>query len=180
MVDLFDQVLSVEVNCLMLLFVSFLLVDFMFDLVCIVDIGGVVVLIFFVGGQLFDFDYLIFDQFLKKSGVIVMIFVCDGDDFVCIMMLLKKQDGVCVVGMKFDCVGFVYVLFVVGCSYMGFVKLFGWLYIMQYKLVIDVGGCVIGVLFVGFDIGVEFKFVEDGICVLKIGDNGYYFVFDVL
>ncbi|MDN7619231.1 Cache 3/Cache 2 fusion domain-containing protein [Burkholderia cenocepacia] len=178
MVDLFDQALSAEANRSMSLFASFLPADFTLDPARTVDIGGVAAPTLLAGGQPLDLDYSIPDQFLKKSGAIATIFARDGDDFVRITTSLKKQDGARAVGTKLDRAGPAYAPLVAGRSYTGLAKLFGRPYITQYKPVTDAGGRVIGALFVGLDIGVELKLVEDGIRALKIGDNGYYFVLD--
>ncbi|MBY4801674.1 methyl-accepting chemotaxis protein [Burkholderia cepacia] len=178
MVDLFDKALTAEADRSMSLFASFLPAEFSIDPARTVDIGGVAAPTLLAGGQPLDLDYSIPDQFLKKSGAIATIFARDGDDFVRITTSLKKQDGARAVGTKLDRAGPAYAPLVAGRVYTGLAKLFGRLYVTQYKPVTDATGRVIGALFVGLDIGAELKLVEDGIRSLKIGSNGYYFVLD--
>lgn len=135
--------------------------------------------IFKSGDMVLNFNFIVLDKFFVCiGGIIVIVFVCIGDDFVCVIILFKKENGEWVIGMLFDCVYLSYKVLMVGEFFCGLVWLFGVFYMSKYEFVCDVLGKVIGVLYVGVDVCLELVLFKDKICFYGIGKMGGYFVVD--
>ncbi|PXW96168.1 methyl-accepting chemotaxis protein-2 (aspartate sensor receptor) [Sphaerotilus hippei] len=112
------------------------------------------------------------DAFATHTGGVATIFLRQGDDFLRITTSLKKENGERAVGTKLGLQHPAYATLMGGQAYAGRANLFGKAYMTRYEPIKDGTGQVIGLVFVGFDVGVfdetiarlakEVRFFESG------------------
>ncbi len=112
------------------------------------------------------------------SGKVATIFARKGDDFVRITTSVKKEDGSRAVGTSLGKQSPAYPSVMEGKAYVGRATLFGRQYMTKYAPVRDAGGEIVGVLFVGVDIGPSLEFLRETIRSVKLGETGYAYVLD--
>ena len=90
-----------------------------------------------------------FSQQHVDNGVVATLFVRQGDDFARISTSLRDQQGQRVVGSWLGAHHPAHAALLAGRPYLGRARLFGRDYVNSYQPVLDQGGSVIAVLFVG-------------------------------
>jgi len=129
-------------------------------------------------GKPLNNDFTLTDEFSARANVVATLFVRDGPDFVRVTTSLKKEDGSRAVGTSIDHAHPAFPLLLTGKSYGGPAVLFDHPYITRYEPIKDEAGNVLGVFFVGVEIGKEMKSLQDEIAAIHIGQSGYYSVVD--
>jgi methyl-accepting chemotaxis protein len=117
-----------------------------------VDMQGTHMPAMFIGNRQLNMDFSIPDAFTQATGLLATIFVRDGEDFFRVTTSVLKQDGQRAVGTPLDRSQPAYEEALAGRPYVGYATIFGKQCITHYEPVRDVGGQVIGILFVGLDV----------------------------
>ena len=91
----------------------------------------------------------------------------------------KKDNGERAIGTLLDRTHAAYPLLRAGKSYIGLATFFGKQFITQYDLILDAGGAVIGVLYVGVDISADQLALKTKIKHIKIGATSYCYFYVV-
>ena len=125
-----------------------------------------------------NLNFSIPDRIMASTGVATTIFAKTGDDFVRISTSLKKENGERAIGTLLDRKHPGYAALLADQPYTGIAKLFGRQYITKYMPLKDASGALIGILFVGVDITQDIKSLFDKIKALKVGESGYFSVFN--
>jgi len=149
---------------------------FALDTAQMMDVAGKSVPTLKNGEKVLNMDFSIPDRFTAKTGATATIFAASGDDFVRVSTSVKKENGERAIGTVLDHAHAGYPLLREGKSYTGLATLFGKQYITKYDPILDQGGKVIGVLFVGVDITRELTVLKDKIKAIKVADTGYFYV----
>ena len=176
MIDMFDHALSDEAARSGKLFAASLPGKFSVDATRNIDVSGKQTPVLKNGDTDLNMDFSVPDKFTAISGVPATIFVKSGDDFVRISTSVKKENGNRAIGTVLDHASPAYGLIKAGKSYSGIANLFGKDYITNYDPIRDDAGNIIGVLFVGVDIGVPMKVLKEKIKALKLGATGFFYV----
>jgi methyl-accepting chemotaxis protein-2 (aspartate sensor receptor) len=112
-------------------------------------------------GEVFSFgvpvngSFTAVDKFNKDTGGVATVFARKGDDFERVTTSLKKQDGSRAMGTLLDRNHPAYKLVLAGQNYTGPAVLFGKPYMTHYDPIKDTSGKVIGIFFIGQDIGLQ-------------------------
>jgi methyl-accepting chemotaxis protein len=142
-----------------------------------VEVGGKSTPSLKIGGSTINGNFSAVDNFSHiYSGSVATIFVKDGDDFVRISTSLKKEDGSRAIGTALDKNHPAYKLLLDKKEYTGPAKLFKKDYMTKYAPILSSSGDIIGVYFIGFDIGAEMNALKTLIKSLKFGETGYAYV----
>ena len=104
-------------------------------------------------GMLLNNDFAEVDTFHQQNGGVATIFMRKGDDFERITTSLKKENGERAMGTLLAREHPAYPLMLQGKTYTGRAVLFGKPYMTHYEAVANDAGQVVGILFIGFDIG---------------------------
>ena len=176
MIDMFDHALSDEAVRAGKLFAANFPDKFSIDTTRTIDVSGKPTPVLKNGAMDLNMDFGLVDKFTATSNIPGTIFVKSGDDFVRISTSLKKENGERAIGTVLDHAHPAYPLVKVGQSYSGIATLFGKNYITNYDPIKDSSGKVIGLLFVGVDIGTPMAILKDKIKALKLGTTGYFYV----
>ncbi len=99
------------------------------------------------------------DAFAALTGGVATLFQREGDDFLRVSTSLKKQDGTRAVNTLLDRTNPAYPSMVQGKTYLGRAVLFGKSYMTRYEPIVD-GGKVIGIVFIGLDMGQQMDMVK--------------------
>ena len=119
------------------------------------------------------------DSFFQSSnGNVATIFVRQGDDFIRIATSVKKEDGSRALGTKLGSAHPAYAGIRAGKAFIGKATLFGRHYMTKYTPITDAKKEIIGLLFVGIDIGNSLEHIKQTIRSVKFGQSGYTFVLD--
>lgn len=129
-------------------------------------------------GKPLNGDLAVVDDFSARTHVIATLFVRDGQDFVRVATSLKKEDGTRAVGTSIDHAHPAFPLLLAGKGYGGPAVLFGKPFVTRYEPIRDAAGAVIGVFFVGVEIGSEMEGLRREISAIRIGQTGHYVVVD--
>ncbi len=135
----------------------------------------------YAGEQLLNGDTGLVDDFSQQhvdNGVVATLFVRQGDDFARISTSLRDQQGQRVVGSWLGAHHPAHAALLAGRPYLGRARLFGRDYVNSYQPVLDQGGSVIAVLFVGLDFSQGLALLREKIRQIKVGDTGYVYVLD--
>ena len=176
MIDMFDHALSDEAIRSGKLFAASLPGKFSIDTARTIVVNGKVTPVLKNGEADLNMDFSVPDKFTAISNVPATIFVKSGDDFIRVSTSVKKENGERAIGTVLDHAHPAYALVKSGQSYAGIANLFGKDYITNYDPIRDAAGNVIGVLFVGVDIGVPLTILKEKIKALKLGDSGFFYV----
>ncbi|NWB96161.1 methyl-accepting chemotaxis protein [Pseudomonas gingeri] len=117
----------------------------------LVKVGSVQAPGLYLGNELLNNNFAEVDEFKQMSAGVATLFVRSGEDFVRVSTSLTKQDGSRAIGTLLDHQHPAYQRLLAGQGYVGRALLFDRSYMTQYTPVLDAGGKVIAVLFVGFD-----------------------------
>lgn len=112
------------------------------------------------------------DEFKQMTAGVATLFVRSGDDFIRVSTSLSKQDGSRAIGTLLDHGHPAYQKLMAGQGYVGRALLFERFYMTQYTPVLDRGGKVIAVLFVGFDYTDAQNAQFDNLKRFRIGQSG--------
>ena len=176
MIDVFDQAVSDEAARAGKLFASNFPEKFSVEATRTIDVAGKPVPVLKTGTADLNMEFGVVDKFTAISNIPATIFVKNGDEFVRISTSVKKENGERAVGTMLDRANPAYALLKTGKSYTGIATLFGKDYITNYDPIKDSTGNVIGVMFVGVDIGTSMTLLKQKIKALKLGTSGYFYV----
>ncbi|MFC0168887.1 Cache 3/Cache 2 fusion domain-containing protein [Pseudoduganella danionis] len=176
-VEVFHSAMTDEASRFARIFAShFAQGQFTLDAASTVEIAGKPTPTLQFAGKTLNMDFSLPDKFTADTGVVATIFAAQGEDFVRVSTSLKKENGERAVGTQLDHSHPSYPLLRAGNSYSGLATLFGKQYITQYDPVKDSSGKVIGVLFIGLDIGHNLNMLKAKIKQIRIGESGYVYV----
>jgi len=127
-------------------------------------------------------DFGSVDKFNRDTGGVATVFARKGDDFERVTTSLKKQDGERDMGTQLDRNHPAYKLMLAGQTYTGPAVLFGTPYMTHYDPIKDSSGEVIGIFFIGQDIGLQqvalekqindsHFFATGGVYMLEVADQ---------
>ncbi|PKH23126.1 methyl-accepting chemotaxis protein [Enterobacterales bacterium CwR94] len=173
MADMFYATLSSEVTNYTALFQSFLPKRFTVDENAPVNVNGVDVPTLRAGLKTLNLDQVTVDGFLERTGAIATIFVRSGDQFVRVSTSLKKEDGTRAVGTQLDNNSPAWQPVSQGEIFRGITALYGKRYMTEYLPIKDDAGAVIGLLFVGIDIGKQYALMREKILDGNLPGGGY-------
>ncbi|MFC5513901.1 methyl-accepting chemotaxis protein [Massilia jejuensis] len=105
------------------------------------------------GGAVLNLDFSLPDAFQKATGATSTFFVRMAQDFVRVTTSVKRPNGERPLGTPLDRAHPGYQELLAGRPYVGYATLFGKQYMTHYDPIFDSGGAIIGVLFVGIDVG---------------------------
>ncbi|GAA4026545.1 methyl-accepting chemotaxis protein [Actimicrobium antarcticum] len=176
MIDMFDKAVTDEAVRSGKMFASNFPAGFTLDTSRSIDVSGKPTPVLKTGDDDLNMNFNVPDKFTSTSGVPATIFVKSGSDFIRISTSLKKENGDRAIGTVLDRASPAYALLSAGQSYSGITTLFGKDYITSYDPIRDSSGAVIGVLFVGVDIGAPMTVLKDKIKAIKVGKTGYFYV----
>ena len=176
-VEVFHSAMTDEASRFARIFAShFAQGQFTLDAASTVEIGGKPTPTLQFAGKTLNLDFSLPDKFTADTGVVATVFAANGEEFVRVTTSLKKENGERAVGTQLDHSHPSYPLLRAGNSYSGLATLFGKQYITQYDPIRDASGKVVGVLFIGLDIGQNLNMLKAKIKEIKIGDSGYVYV----
>ena len=130
------------------------------------------------GGKVLNLDFSAVDQIRAMSGGVATIFVRSGDEFLRVTTSLKKEDGTRALGTFLDKESPAYKPVMAGDAYFGKARLFGSDYMTKYSPIKNKDGQVVGIAFVGADYTDALKHFKEQIKANKIGEKGYFYIFD--
>ncbi|MDR1854545.1 MAG: methyl-accepting chemotaxis protein, partial [Azoarcus sp.] len=116
------------------------------------------------------------DTFSSRTGAVATIFVRKDDDFVRVSTSLHKEDGSRAVGTTLDHEHPAYRALLGGEQFTGRAELFGNNYMTHYVPLHDVGGKVVGVVFIGIEFSEGLKSLKEKFAASHPGNTGYVFV----
>jgi methyl-accepting chemotaxis protein-2 (aspartate sensor receptor) len=175
-VELFDKAVSSEAVSFGKIFTAGLQGEFSLDTANTIDVAGKQVPTLKLAGKPLNLDFSAPDEFTRTTGGNATIFAASGEDFVRVSTSVRKENGDRAVGTMLDHASPAYARVRAGKPYIGLVTLFGKQTITDYEPVLDVGGKVIGVLYVGVDISAELAELKQRIKGMKVGETGYFYV----
>ena len=114
------------------------------------------------------------DRFTERTQGVATIFAKDGDDFVRITTSVKDAAGNRAMGTLLARDSAAYAKVSKGETYSGPATLFGTFYMTTYRPMKDASGAVIGVLFVGVDIGATTTALKQDVARRKVAQTGDY------
>lgn len=176
MAGMFNATLSEEVTNYTRLFESFLPKNFSRDESARITVGNFSTPTLRAGLKTLNLDETVVDDFLERTGAISTIFVRDGDNFIRVSTSLRKEDGARAMGTQLDRQSAAFAQVSKGEAYRGLAALFGKRYITQYQPVKDASGTVIGILFVGVEIGKQVTLMRDKVLNKSFSDTGHFMV----
>jgi methyl-accepting chemotaxis protein-2 (aspartate sensor receptor) len=124
-------------------------------------------------------DFGAVDKFNRDTGGVATVFSRKGDDFVRVTTSLKKQDGSRAMGTLLDRNHPAYKLIIAGQTYTGPAVLFGKPYMTHYEPIKDPVAGVIGIFFIGQDIGLQQAALEKQINETRFFQTGGAYLIDV-
>jgi len=130
------------------------------------------------GGVPLNLNFEPVDRFTATTGCVATVFARQGDDFVRVTTSLKKENGSRAVGSLLGKSHPGYASIMAGKPFLGKARLFGKDYMTTYQPMLDAGGKVVGIFFVGLDFTEGMQSLKEKISKVKIGENGYVFVLD--
>jgi methyl-accepting chemotaxis protein-2 (aspartate sensor receptor) len=118
------------------------------------------------------------DAFTKSTGAVATVFAKKGDDFLRITTSLLKQDGERALGTLLDRKHPAYKPALAGQPYTGQAQLFGKPFMTHYEPMKDAAGKVIGILFVGNDISLFQRALDQQVADTRFFETGGVYVVD--
>ena len=129
-------------------------------------------------GMLLNNDFSEVDTFNRVNGGVATIFMRKGDDFERVSTSLKKENGERAMGTLLARNHPAYPLILEGKTYTGRASLFGKPYMTHYEALKDDAGKVVGILFIGFDVG-DFQVALDKLVLdARFFETGGTYVID--
>jgi len=123
------------------------------DLLNNVDIKGRTVPVLKSGSTVLNLDFSLPDAFQKATGATSTFFVRVAQDFVRVTTSVKRPNGERPLGTPLDRAHPGYQELLAGRPYVGYATLFGKQYMTHYEPIFNRSGSVIGVQYVGIDVG---------------------------
>lgn len=123
-------------------------------------------------------DFSIVDRFTADTGGVATVFAKDGAGFKRISTSLKKADGTRAIGTLLDPTGAASAELTAGKPFTGRAVLFGKPYMTHYDVLRDSQNAVIGVLFIGFEIGTFDAAIAQAVAKSRFFSTGGAFVID--
>lgn len=123
------------------------------DYAASVDINGIPTPVLRSGTAVLNLDFILPDTFKKETGATSTFFVRMAQDFVRVTTSVKRQNGERPLGTPLDRAHPGYKELLAGRAYVGYATLFGTQYMTHYDPIFNSAGVVIGVLYVGIDVG---------------------------
>src|SRR5450631_30832 len=132
------------------------------------------------GGVVVNGNFTQVDAFTRETGdkSVATIFARRDDEFIRISTSLKKEDGSRAVGTRLDHNHPAFASLIDNRDYTGKATLFGGDYMTRYEPFTDKTGTVVGVYFIGFEIGKPPRDLKRLIHEISIAKTGYAFVID--
>ena len=132
------------------------------------------------GGVVVNGNFTQVDAFTRETGdkSVATIFVRRDDEFIRISTSLKKEDGTRAVGTRLDHNHPAFASLIDNRDYTGKATLFGGDYMTRYEPFTDKTGAVVGVYFIGFEIGEPLRDLKRLLHEIRIAKTGYAFVID--
>lgn len=118
-----------------------------------VDINGTATPVLRSGSTVLNMDFSLPDVFKKTTGATSTFFVRIAQDFVRVTTSVKRPNGERPLGTPLDRAHPGYKELMAGRPYVGYATLFGTQYMTHYDPIFNSSGAVIGVLYVGLDVG---------------------------
>ena len=118
-----------------------------------IDIKGTPTPVLRSGSSVLNLDFSLPDAFQKKTGATSTFFVRVAQDFVRVTTSVKRPNGERPLGTPLDRAHPGYKELMAGRAYVGYATLFGTQYMTHYDPIFNSSGSVIGVLYVGVDVG---------------------------
>lgn len=118
-----------------------------------VDVNGRPTPLLRSGTTVLNLDFSLPDAFLQETGATATFFVRVAQDFVRVTTSVKRQNGERPLGTPLDRAHPGYKELLAGRVYVGYATLFGTQYMTHYAPILNSSGAVIGVLYVGIDVG---------------------------
>lgn len=132
-----------------------------------------------LNGSVLNGDYGIVDEYTSESGgAIATIFVRQGEDFFRITTSLKNDKGQRAVGTKLDKAHPAYAVVASGKMYVGRANLFGKEFMTIYDPIVK-DGAVIGILFIGSEIGALLIKLSEQMHDMQFGQTGGVYAVNV-
>ncbi len=116
------------------------------------DVQGREVATLRCGSRVLNLDFDLADGFTRQTGMLVTVFAREGDDFIRVTTSVRKPDGERAVGTPLDRSQTAYSDALQGRAHTGYAIVFGKQLLAHYAPILDAGGQVIGVVFVGLDV----------------------------
>ncbi|QET03860.1 HAMP domain-containing protein [Cupriavidus pauculus] len=174
-----DDTMLQEADRFMLSFAAVLPGPYAVDPSQTIEVSGKPTPAFLSGDLQLNNSFEIPDRFLATTGgTVSTVFARTGDDFVRVTTSLKKQDGERAVGTLLDRSGAAYAAISAGRSYRALTWLFGKPYMSKYEPVKDVGGKIVGALYVGVNVEAELASLKNRIRRKTINGTGHFMVID--
>lgn len=129
-------------------------------------------------GRLLNDNFGPVDDFTERTGGVATIFARQGDDFVRISTSVKKADGTRALGTVLDPAGAPFQAIRQGQTFSGRAMLFGTPYMTHYRPVKNTAGAVVGVLFIGFEVGTYEAAVEAVVRKTRFWNTGGIYLVD--
>ena len=129
-------------------------------------------------GVVLNDNFAAVDRFHAETGGVATIFARKGDGFQRIATSVELPDGSRAVGTLLDPAGAAFAAVSQGAAYTGRAVLFGSAYMTRYQPVRDAAGRVVGVLFIGFEIGSFDAAVENVVERTRFFDTGGIYLVD--
>jgi methyl-accepting chemotaxis protein-2 (aspartate sensor receptor) len=177
-IEMYDSAMKAEAVNYGRIFASHFDGEFTLDTDTMVSVGDHRVPTLKNGGRPLNLDFTQPDRFTRVTGGNATVFVASGDDFVRISTSVKTENGDRAVGTILDHASPAYAAVRAGKPFVGIVTLFGKQFMTDYEPVRDASGKIVGILYIGLDLGADFAKLRDRIKKMKVGDTGYYFVLD--
>jgi methyl-accepting chemotaxis protein len=151
-VDQFLEAKKADVQKLAAIFSSYI-TDIQVDTLKTSEANGVQVPTLMKSGKSVHYDHTIPDALSAQSkDSVATLFVKSGNEFIRVSTSLKREDGGRAFGTSLSHKHPAYKLVLAGNSYTGTATLFGNIYMTEYTPILDAGGNLIGIRFVGIDI----------------------------
>jgi X-X-X-Leu-X-X-Gly heptad repeat protein len=120
------------------------------------------------------------DGFTQATGAVATVFARQGEDFVRFATTLKNSQGERVVGTLLGNAHPAFALVKSGKPYTGRATLFGQEYMTHYTPMLDAGGQVAGIAFIGINFTEGLAALKKKVLAIKVGETGYVFALDAV
>ncbi|MCW5610915.1 MAG: Cache 3/Cache 2 fusion domain-containing protein [Rubrivivax sp.] len=129
-------------------------------------------------GELLNGNTTTVDRFHQQTGGVATVFAKKGDDFVRVTTSLKRENGERAVGTLLGKAHPAHARVSAGQGYTGPATLFGKPYMTRYEPVKDAQGAIVGILFIGLDMGPHHAALTRLAANAKLYDTGGIYLVD--
>ena len=123
-----------------------------------------------------NLDTAVVDDFTRTTGGVATIFARKGDDFYRVATSLKNDAGERPLGTVLGKDHPAQARILAGEAYLGVVKLFGKTYMTRYLPAKNRAGQVVGIFFVGIELGQALGNLGSAISEIRFAESGYVYV----